>query len=81
MGFEVEPYSVHHWERSTKLTDRNPDHVPVQGGYITWKPKGIVFTSNQPWNCCSPRSDTSIMTLSFQVTQVYEDRTEIEFQS
>ena len=32
-----------------KLTDRYPHQVPIKGGYITWKPKVIVFTSNYPW--------------------------------
>jgi len=31
------------WKR---LTDRYPLQVPVKGGFITWKPKTIVFTSN-----------------------------------
>lgn len=31
------------WKR---LTDRYPLQVPVKGGFITWKPKVIVFTSN-----------------------------------
>lgn len=29
-----------------QLTDRYPMQVPVKGGFITWKPKTIVFTSN-----------------------------------
>ena len=29
-----------------RLTDRYPIQVPVKGGYITWKPRVIVFTSN-----------------------------------
>lgn len=29
-----------------RLTDRYPIQVPVKGGFITWKPKVIVFTSN-----------------------------------
>lgn len=37
----VPPLSL--WKR---LTDRYPLQVPVKGGYITWKPKVIVFTSN-----------------------------------
>lgn len=31
------------WKR---LCDRYPIQVPVKGGFITWKPKTIVFTSN-----------------------------------
>nr|QUS52625.1 replication protein [Mute swan feces associated circular virus 17] len=29
-----------------RLTDRYPLQVPVKGGFITWKPKVIVFTAN-----------------------------------
>ncbi|AJP36442.1 replication-associated protein [Avon-Heathcote Estuary associated circular virus 17] len=31
------------WKR---LCDRYPLQVPIKGGFITWKPKTIVFTSN-----------------------------------
>lgn len=33
------------WKR---LCDRYPMQVPIKGGFITWKPKVIVFTSNTP---------------------------------
>jgi hypothetical protein len=29
-----------------RLTDRYPIQVPVKGGFITWKPRVIVFMSN-----------------------------------
>ncbi|KAJ1464691.1 hypothetical protein T484DRAFT_1757916 [Baffinella frigidus] len=29
-----------------KLSDRYPHQVPIKGGFTTWKPKVIVFTSN-----------------------------------
>ena len=29
-----------------RLTDRYPIQVSVKGGFITWKPRVIVFTSN-----------------------------------
>lgn len=32
-----------------RLTDRYPLQMPVKGGFITWKPKSIVFTSNCHW--------------------------------
>ena len=38
----IPPFSL--WKR---LTDRYPFKVPIKGGFITWKPKTIVFTSNQ----------------------------------
>lgn len=37
----IPPLSL--WKR---LTDRYPLQVPVKGGFITWKPRTIVFTSN-----------------------------------
>jgi len=39
---QVPPFSL--WKR---LCDRYPIQVPVKGGFIWWKPKVIVFTSNQ----------------------------------
>jgi hypothetical protein len=39
---QVPPFSV--WKL---LCDRHPFHVPVKGGFIWWKPKVIVVTSNQ----------------------------------
>lgn len=33
-----------------KLTDRRPLKVAVKGGFIWWKPRVIVFTSNQHWH-------------------------------
>lgn len=42
----IPPLSL--WKR---LTDRYPFQVPVKGGFIWWKPKVIVFTSNShPYN-------------------------------
>lgn len=40
---QIPPLSL--WKR---LCDRYPFPVPVKGGFITWKPKVIVFTSNKP---------------------------------
>ena len=42
---QVPPFSL--WKR---LCDRYPFAVPVKGGFITWKPKDIVFTSNYSIN-------------------------------
>lgn len=42
---QVPPFSL--WKR---LCDRYPFSVPVKGGFITWKPKDIVFTSNYTIN-------------------------------
>lgn len=38
---QIPPLSL--WKR---LTDRYPLQVPIKGGFITWKPTTIVFTSN-----------------------------------
>ena len=38
----IPPFSL--WKR---LCDRYPFKVSVKGGFITWKPKSIIFTSNQ----------------------------------
>lgn len=42
---QVPPFSL--WKR---LCDRYPITLPVKGGFITWKPKVIVFTSNYSIN-------------------------------
>lgn len=43
---DVSPGQVPTVDLFKRLTDRYPVQVPVKGGYITWKPKVIVFTSN-----------------------------------
>lgn len=52
---QVPPFSL--WKR---LCDRYPFQVPVKGGFITWKPKVIVFTSNcaisEWWKELSPEN-------------------------
>lgn len=40
---QIPPLSL--WKR---LTDRYPMQVPIKGGFITWKPRAIIFTSNYP---------------------------------
>ena len=78
---DVEASSFLSVSQFLKLTDRFPQRVLVKGGFITWKPKVIVFTSNLPWECLFPRVDPlhldAIKRRLFQVARVYKDRTEI----
>lgn len=43
---DVDAKSIMSLSKFKRLTDRYPLQVPVKGGFITWKPKVIVFTSN-----------------------------------
>lgn len=43
---DVEAGSIPSLSLWKRLTDRYPMQVPVKGGFITWKPRVIVFTSN-----------------------------------
>lgn len=43
---DVEAGSIPSLSLWKRLTDRYPLQVPVKGGFIWWKPKVIVFTSN-----------------------------------
>jgi len=43
---DVEAGAIPTTSQFKRLTDRYPIQVPVKGGFITWKPKVIVFTSN-----------------------------------
>lgn len=47
---DVEAGSIPPLSLFKRLTDRYPLQVPVKGGFITWKPKTIVFTSNSAPN-------------------------------
>jgi hypothetical protein len=42
-----------------KLTVRYPHKVPVKGGFITWKPKIIVFTTTSHGTVGFPSSATN----------------------
>ena len=43
---DVEAGAIPTTSQFKRLTDRYPIKVPVKGGFITWKPRVIVFTSN-----------------------------------
>jgi hypothetical protein len=67
-----------------KLTDKYPQRVPIKGGFITWKPKVIVFTSNLPWESffigVDPAHHAAVQRRVYQIARVYKNRTEIEYQ-
>ena len=44
---DVEANAIPPFSKWKQLCDRYPHSVPVKGGFILWKPKTIVFTSNQ----------------------------------
>jgi hypothetical protein len=68
-----------------KLTDRYPHQVPVKGGFTTWKPKVIVFTSNHPWECWFPKLGDkhreAVKRRLFSVVKVYKDHEEVIYQN
>lgn len=43
---DVEIGSIPSFSLWKRLCDRYPLQVPIKGGFVTWKPKSIVFTSN-----------------------------------
>ena len=82
---DVEASSFLSVSQFLRLTDKFPQRVPVKGGFITWKPKVIVFTSNLPWECWFPRVDpmhlAAIQRRLSRVSRVYKDRTEVEYEA
>lgn len=68
---DVEAGQVPSLSQFKRLTDRYPIKVPVKGGFITWKPKTIVFTSNFEWNDWWPRlTDHDIQAIERRITKV-----------
>jgi hypothetical protein len=57
-----------------QLTDRYPIQVAKKGGFITWKPRVIVFTSNHPpdqwWNLSA--NDKNYVAFLRRVTKIDE---------
>lgn len=74
---QIPPISL--WKR---LTDRYPLPVPVKGGYITWKPKAIVVTSNyEPgtwWPGIDPINVHAVMRRVYKIVRVFKDGKEEE---
>lgn len=69
----IPPLSL--WKR---LTDRYPFQVPVKGGFITWHPKVIVFTSNHNvdtwWPNATPHDMKAVWRRIKRVSLVYKDK-------
>ena len=67
-----------------RLTDRYAIEVPVKGGFIWWKPKIIVFTSNLPWEqwwrTLNVEHKRAVQRRLFCVTRVFKDHEIIEYQ-
>ena len=54
-----------------RLTDRYPIQVPIKGGFITWKPRVIVFTSNtHPKEWWPSLSDYDWDTIERRITKI-----------
>ena len=67
-----------------RLTDRYAIEVPVKGGFIWWKPRVIVFTSNLPWEqwwrTLNVEHKVAVQRRLFCVTRVYKDHEKIQYQ-
>nr|AJP36389.1 replication-associated protein [Avon-Heathcote Estuary associated circular virus 10]AJP36394.1 replication-associated protein [Avon-Heathcote Estuary associated circular virus 10] len=68
-----------------RLTDRYPMQVPVKGGFIWWKPKVIVFTSNLPWeqwwNTLNTEHKRAVQRRLTRVTRIYKDHEKVEYEN
>ena len=54
-----------------RLTDRYPIQVPVTGGFITWKPRVIVFTNNNaPTTWWSTLNTNDLGTIERKITKI-----------
>ena len=54
-----------------RLTDRYPIQVPIKGGFITWKPRVIVFTSNShPKQWWTNLSDFDLGSIERRITKL-----------
>nr|AJP36392.1 replication-associated protein [Avon-Heathcote Estuary associated circular virus 10] len=68
-----------------RLTDRYPMQVPTKGGFIWWKPKVIVFTSNLPWeqwwNTLNTEHKIAVRRRVTRVTRIYKDHEKVEYEN
>lgn len=54
-----------------RLTDRYPMQVPVKGGYITWKPKTLIFTANShPFTWWPDLTDFDKAAIERRITEI-----------
>lgn len=77
---DVEAGQIPALSKFKRLCDRYPLQVPVKGGFITWKPRVIVFTSNQHWNTwwkdITPADFEAIKRRFKRVTYIRDDGSE-----
>lgn len=80
---DVGPSKIPKVEEFLEWTDRYPLEFNAKGGFLWWKPKNIVFTSNysykQWWPKISDEHLAAVERRLFRVEIVYKDRTEVEF--
>jgi len=53
------------WTELLNLTDRHPFQVQIKGASIQFRPKTIIFTSNQHYDCWYPNMDRSALKARF----------------
>lgn len=77
---DVEAGQVPPLSQFKRLCDRYPLQVSTKGGYIVWKPRVIVFTSNQHWNSwwkdITPADFEAIKRRFKRVTYIRDDGSE-----
>ncbi len=68
---DVEAGSILKTSEFKRLTDRYPVKVPVKGGFITWKPRVIVFTSNShPKQWWPELSEFNLVAIERRITSI-----------
>jgi len=68
---DVEAHAIPTTSQFKRLTDRYPIQVPVKGGFITWKPRVIVFTSNSHPNEWWPNlSEFNLAAIERRITRI-----------
>lgn len=75
---DVGPSKIPKVEEFLEWTDRYPVEFNSKGGFLWWKPKNIVFTSNvhptQWWPKISDAHKAAVERRIFQVVYVYKDQ-------
>jgi hypothetical protein len=68
---DVEAGAIPTTSQFKRLTDRYPIKVPFKGGFITWKPRVIVFTSNShPKQWWPELSDFNLAAIERRITSI-----------
>ena len=77
---DVGPAKIPKVEEFLEWTDRYPIEFNSKGGFLWWKPKNIVFTSNCSWNEWWPKlteaHKEAVGRRIFRIDLVYKDRPE-----